>query len=64
MCVCGPYLPIHVEQFIISDTAKEQRVIDRRIGDEMCDQEELRGFTKRQVHEKRNTLSKARRVKV
>ncbi len=37
---------------------------NRHIGDELCDQEELRGFTKRQVYDKRSTLSKAGRVKL
>jgi hypothetical protein len=58
-------------QFIITDTAKpmEQRVIkgawqgnqpnNKHIGQEACEQEELRGFTKRQVYKKRDKMSKA-----
>jgi hypothetical protein len=64
-----------VNQFIIADTAKrtEQRVIkvswggtgaNEAIGDEMCEQEELRGFTKRQVYQKRYYLGRTGRVKV
>jgi hypothetical protein len=34
------------------------------IGQEACDQEELRGFTKRQVYDKRNSMSKAGLVTV
>jgi hypothetical protein len=57
MWACGPYLLIRVE-FIITDTLKpeEQRVIkgswagntdaNRHIGQEACEQEELRGFTR------------------
>ncbi len=52
-------------QFIITDTAKptEQRVIkgawqgkrpnNKHIGQQACEQEELRGFTKKQVYTKR-----------
>ncbi len=63
-----------VNQFIIADTAKptELRVIKgtwggtgaNGIGDEMCEQEELRGFTKYQVYQKRYYLSRKGSVKV
>ncbi len=63
-------------QFIIADTAKptEQRVIkgpwagnkpdNKHIGQEACEQEELRGFTKRQVHTKRYSMNEAGLVKI
>jgi hypothetical protein len=64
------------EQFIIADTLKptEQRVIkgswagntdaNRHIGQQACEQEELRGFTKRQVYTKRDKMNQAGLVTV
>jgi hypothetical protein len=64
-----------LEQFIITDTAKptKQRVIkgawegrgpNKHIGQEACEQEELRGFTKQQVYNKRANMAVAGLVTV
>ncbi len=52
------------EQRVIKGSWAGNKPNNKHIGLQACEQEELRGFTKRQVHTKRNKMTQAGLIKV